>query len=210
MSCRVIWNKLCYLIHIIVRHIKHTANIADCTTCRKRTKCDDLTNMVTAIFFCYIINYKLSFFITEVDIKVRHRNTFRIKKSFKNQVVFQRIYICDTHTVCTQAGRTTATAWPYRNIVTAGIVDKIINYQIIIYKSHTADDTDFIIKSFSHFWCNITISSHKSITTKLFKENLIRTAIRRSVNRQFCFAELVIKIAFIRNFHCIFASLRNV
>ena len=60
-----------------------------------RTKGNDLAYRVATILFGYILNDPVSTIHAEVDVEVGHRYPFRVKESFKQQVVFQRIKVGD-------------------------------------------------------------------------------------------------------------------
>ncbi|MNF08128.1 hypothetical protein D3C80_2084630 [compost metagenome] len=49
--------------------------------------------MLPAVFLDHISDNLITALIAEVDINIRHRNPFRIKKTLKEQVIFQRIHI---------------------------------------------------------------------------------------------------------------------
>ena len=49
--------------------------------------------MVKTVFVLHIFNGFVAVFLTEIDVEIRHVNTFRIKKTFKQQIQFQRIKV---------------------------------------------------------------------------------------------------------------------
>lgn len=55
--------------------------------------------MVSPIFMHYIVNYFLSALVTEINIKIRHTDPFRIEKPFKQKVIPDRIDPCNSNAI---------------------------------------------------------------------------------------------------------------
>ena len=72
------WNGFCHLVHLLIIHSQHPADITHTAAGCHRTKGNDLCYPLLAIFADNIIDDFLTTFITEVNIKVRHADTFWI------------------------------------------------------------------------------------------------------------------------------------
>ena len=92
-------NQLGHLIHVLVRHTHHAADITHGGTGGHSAKGHDLCHMVTAILAVDVINHFLAALVTKVNVKVRHRDTFRVQEAFKNQIVPDGVYVGDADAV---------------------------------------------------------------------------------------------------------------
>ena len=71
-------NRLGDRIHIGIRHIKNPADITDHSSCRHRTKGDDLRHMISAVFAGYIIDDLLPSLIAKIHVDIGHGHTLRV------------------------------------------------------------------------------------------------------------------------------------
>ena len=84
-------NKLCNRIYCRIRNFKHPSDISDCTSCRHCTERNYLCNMIFAVFTHNIVDNLSPAFLTKIDIKIGHTDSFGIEKSFKKKIVLYRI-----------------------------------------------------------------------------------------------------------------------
>ena len=87
-----IGHKFRYRVYLCIRNRHRPAYIPDSASGRHGAEGDDLRHMVGTIFCYYIVNDLLAFFITEINIKIRHRYPLRIQKALKEQMVADRVY----------------------------------------------------------------------------------------------------------------------
>ena len=100
------WYFLCKHISCLIRQTHCSCHISHCLLCRKRAKGRNLRHMVRAVFLHNVVNDTLSAFHAEIYIKVRHGNSFWIKKTFKKQIIFQRVYTRYAYAISTQTSCT--------------------------------------------------------------------------------------------------------
>ena len=100
------WYFLCKHISCLIRQTHCSCHISHCLLCRKRAKGRYLCNVVRAVFLHNVINNTLSAFHAEIYIKVRHGNSFGIEKTFKKQIIFQRVYTRYAYAISTQTSCT--------------------------------------------------------------------------------------------------------
>ena len=65
-----------------------------------------------AVQFTGVLDDSLAVIEVHINIKIRHGNAFRIKKTLKNQIEYERIDVRNCHAVCnkrTCAGTTSRT-----------------------------------------------------------------------------------------------------
>ena len=78
-----------------VRMPQNAAYVADHRFRRHRTEGDNLRYRITTVHVCHVFDNLIAFLHTEVNVKVRHGDTFRVKETFEQQVKFQRIEVGD-------------------------------------------------------------------------------------------------------------------
>ncbi|MNS76001.1 hypothetical protein D3C72_1095340 [compost metagenome] len=89
------WHQFGDAIDKTVRMAEHAAHVADNRFRRHRTKGNNLRYRVTTVHVRDVLNHLVAFLHAEVNVEVGHRNTFRVKETFKQQVEFQRIEVGD-------------------------------------------------------------------------------------------------------------------
>ena len=87
------WNEFCNNVNLVVRHIKNTANVPDCTPCRHSTEGNYLSHARLSVFTYNVINYLFSSSIRKVYVKVRHTDSLGVKKSLESKIIFKRVNI---------------------------------------------------------------------------------------------------------------------
>ena len=97
---QVIRHKLCDGINLRIRHCQSSADISYSTSRRHCSECNYLCHMVRAIFSYDIIYNFLSPVFTEIHIKIRHTYSFWVKKSLKEQIIFNWVYSCNSYAIC--------------------------------------------------------------------------------------------------------------
>ncbi|CQB92688.1 Uncharacterised protein [Salmonella enterica subsp. enterica serovar Typhimurium str. DT104] len=100
-----------------VRMPQHAAHIADNGFRRHRTEGDNLRYRITPVHICDVFNHLVAFLHTEVNVEVRHRDTFRVQETFEQQVKFQRIKVGNFQRVGHQRTSPGTTSRPYRHAV---------------------------------------------------------------------------------------------
>ena len=76
-----------------IGHLQHTGHVTNHRFGLQLTVGNNLRHMVKTVFVLHIFNGFVAVFLTEIDVEIRHVNTFRIKKTFKQQIQFQRIKV---------------------------------------------------------------------------------------------------------------------
>ena len=74
---------------------KHAAHVANNRFRRHRTEGDNLRYRIATVHVRHMFDNLVTFLHTEVNVEVRHGDTFRVKETFEQQVKFQRIEIGD-------------------------------------------------------------------------------------------------------------------
>ena len=128
------------LVDLPQRHFQNTANIAHHPTRQKRAERDDLRDAIHAIPLANIGDDFVTAILAEVDIEIRHRNTFRIQKPLEQQIEAQRIQIGDGQRIGDQRPCTRAAPRPHRNALRFGPFDKIGNDEEISGELHIDDN----------------------------------------------------------------------
>ena len=104
-------------IHIGIGQIHHPAHIPDHAFCRQGTKGNDLNHLLRPIFTAYIVYDLLPSFVAEVNINIRHGDTFRIQKTLKQKIIPDGIDVGDLQRIGNNASRCRSTARPHHDPV---------------------------------------------------------------------------------------------
>ena len=194
-------NQLGHLIHVLVRHTHHAADIAHGGTGGHSSKGHDLCHMVTAILAVDVINHFLAALVTKVNVKVRHRDTFRVQEAFKNQTVADGVNVRNTDTIGRQAARTGAAAGADRDIAAFGVIDKVIHDEVIVGVPHLFNHANLVFQAFTQGIRYLAgVAAFQALITELFKVFLVFHAVRSFEIRELGIAKHKVKVALFCNF----------
>ena len=130
-----------------VRVTQHAAHIADDRFRRHGTEGDDLRYRIAAIHVRHVLNNLVAFLHAEIDVEVGHRDTFRVKETFEQQVEFQRIKIGDLQRVGHQRAGAGTAARANRHAVILRPLDKLHDDQEVAREPHLVDNLQFNIQT---------------------------------------------------------------
>src|SRR5699024_12612836 len=82
-------------LQLLICQPEHTPDVPGRHLRTESTVGYDVRDVHCAVFIYEVIDNFVPPGIFEVDIYIRHRHTFRIEKTFEQQVVFKRIYLCN-------------------------------------------------------------------------------------------------------------------
>ena len=80
-------------IHKAIRLSQYAPNISNHRFCRHGSEGNNLRYRAAPIHFSDVFNHAVAPVHTEVHVKIRHGNPFRIEETLKKQIEFQRIQI---------------------------------------------------------------------------------------------------------------------
>ena len=136
---QLIRNHLRDRIDLCIRHIQHTADIADDTARRQCTECDDLYNAVLAVFSRYIVDDLRAAFEAEIHVDIRHGNSFRVQETLEQELVPHRIQLCDAKGVGNNTSGRRSSSRSDHDVVVARKFDEIPHDQEVIDVTHRFD-----------------------------------------------------------------------
>ena len=130
----------------IVRQVQRTSYITNHAFCRHRTECDNLYNLIRAIFLTYIVDNLLPALIAKININIRHRYTLRIEKTLKKKTIAYRVNVRNLQTIRNNGAGCASAPRTYGNAVLTRPVNKIPNNQEVVHISHILYDIQLIVK----------------------------------------------------------------
>ena len=136
---QLIRNHLRDRIDLCIRHIQHTADIADDTARRQCTECDDLYNAVLAVFSRYIVDDLRAAFEAEIHVDIRHGNSFRVQETLEQELVPHRVQLCDAKGVGDNTSGRRSSSRSDHDVVIARKFDEIPHDQEVIDVTHRFD-----------------------------------------------------------------------
>ena len=183
-------------VHRAVGHVQNAAYVADGSTRRHRTEGHDLRHMVGAVLADHIVDDLLTALVTEIDVKVRHRDALRVQEAFKQQIVLDGVDIGDTYTVGRKASRTGAASRAHGDPLAFRIVDEIEHNQIIVDIPHAVNNGYLVVQPDAYILRHVrTVPPQQTVPAQLYKILFVVHAVRRHKIRQLCHAEFKIKAA---------------
>ena len=103
------------LVHLGQRNLLHTPHIGNGRLGRHRAVSDDVRHLFLAVFLCHPVQYALAAIIIEVHVNIGQRDTVGVEETLKQQVVFQRIQVCDFQAIGHHRTSRRTTSRPDRN-----------------------------------------------------------------------------------------------
>ncbi len=204
-------NELCNFVNVLIRHTERSPDVAYCRPRGKGSEGDYLCNVILAVFAVDVFDYLLSAFITEVYIKVRHRNAFRVKESLEKKMIFYRINIGDSYAVGADASRAGTPSGTDRNTNAFCVIDKIMDYKIIVNVAHAFDNSELIIQPVPKLLIRVfTVAAIKPFPAHTFKIFNVIPSVRNLKSRKLRVPEFKGHIAAVGNFLGIVNSFRNI
>ena len=164
--CRDFFHPVCRLS---VRHVKHARDVLYDSLCRHRGIRDNLRNVVFTVLFDAIIYDFLSSDKAEVHVEVRHRNALFAQKSFKEQVVFERIDVGDAYAV--RNDRSAAASAP-RSDGNSHLLRRMYvvpHDKEVSVKSALVDDAEFVFETFCDLVIDVSVFSLHAFVCKVAK-----------------------------------------
>ncbi len=128
----------------MVRDTEHSADITHGGSRLERVESDYLRDILTAVALYDIILDLLSSLDTEINIEIGHTHSFGIEKSFKKQIVSERVYAGYPYTVRAKASGSRTSSGTYGDILLFRKIHKIPYDQEVIGIPHLRYDFKFI------------------------------------------------------------------
>ena len=164
---QLIRNHLRDRIDLCIRHIQHTADIADDTARRQCTECDDLYNAVLAVFSRYIVDDLRAAFEAEIHVDIRHGNSFRVQKTLEQELVPHRVQLCDAKGVGNNTSGRRSSSRSDHDVVVARKFDEIPHDQEVIDVTHRFDRIKLVFQPRFQFIRRRVIPFLEAVVTEL-------------------------------------------
>ncbi len=190
---------------LVTKSVRHSHCPTDITNCRARchgSESNDVRDVVPTIFFSTIGKNVISTIIGEVHINVRHRNTFGIEKSLKEQTVFDRVDVRDTHEIRHERPCCGPTSRSNNDTVVSGPVDEVLYDKEVFRVSHFFNNGKLILEALSIFWCDSSVETFfHAFLGECPKRGHRRFAFGEGVVRKLDLSQCDLKIALVGNGH---------
>ena len=197
-------------VYVLIRHPHHTAHVPDGSPGGHGTEGHDLGHVIPTVFFVYVVDDFLPALIAKVHVKVGHGYAFRVQEAFENQVIADRVNVGDAHTVGGQTAGAGATARSYRDATGLGIVDEVIDDEIVVGVPHLGDDPDLVVKAVPQLLGDTAgIPALQTFAAELFEILLVFHSVRCFEIRQLGLAVMEIEAALLRDAVGIFTGFRH-
>ena len=207
-------------VNLLVVHVEHTADVSNHGLCAHGSECDDLAHCIHTIGTLHVLNGAITVVLTEVHVKVRHRNAFWIQEAFEQQSIMQRIQVRNAQRIGHKRTCTGPAAWPHCYTVSFRPIDKVLHDEEVAGKLHRRDCLELVVQAFDVFRTAsvslrlIRIQKLKTALQPLMRELhhvfVERHAFRGREQRQLRFLQNTVQIAALGNHHRVVDCLRDV
>ena len=126
---------------------KNAGNIFQNRTRRERAKGDDLRDRFFAVFLSNIVDNLLTLVVGEIDVDIRHTNAVRVKKTFEEQIVLQRVDACNSQGIRNNAPGSAPASRSNHHPHFTSSANKIGDDQKISSITHLPNDSKFMSDS---------------------------------------------------------------
>ena len=198
-------------IHLRVGQPHGTAHIPHGAPCQHGTEGDDLGDVVGAVFAHDIVDDLRAALVAEIHVKVRHRNTLGIEKALEQEVIFHRVDIGDADAVGRKAPRPGAAPRPDGDAVGLGVMDEIVDDEVVFHIAHAADGGKLVFQPVPVFLRGIfAVVADKSLPAQAAEVAFVILAVGGIEKRQPGVAEFKFDITPLGDFDGIFDGLGDV
>ena len=139
---RVLRHELAELVDLAVRHLQHTADVAQHSARLQGAEGDDLGDPVVPIPRLYVADDLVAPVLAEVDVEVRHRDALGVEKTLEQEAETDRIEVGDGERIGDERARPRTAARTDRNALLLRPLDEIGNDQEIARVFHLLDDAE--------------------------------------------------------------------
>ena len=146
-------DELCKAVGLGYRQLFDARHILDGALGSHGAVCYDVGYIWLAVFFGYVFEYLAAPVVIEIHVNIREGDTVGIKETFKQQVVFQRVNLCDAQAVGHHraGGRTTAGADGDAQFL-APDADEVLHDEEVARETHGLHDVQFEVYSVGDFF----------------------------------------------------------
>ena len=186
-------------VHVVVRDVERTADVADRAARSHRAEGDDLRDTVFAVLPRDVLDDLGTADVAEVDVDIRHRDALRVKEAFEIQRIMDGVEVGDAETVGNDRACRRTAARADRNALTLGVADEVGNDEEIIDKAHLGDHVDLVLQTPAHRAVIVRIAPRKALIAQLLKVFKRGIALRNVEFGQVVLAELKVDLTPLRD-----------
>src|SRR5579872_1862698 len=139
-------DELCDPVHIRERHAKSAPHIAHSCPRTNRPERDDLGDALAPVLLPDVAKHLISPIVGEVQVHVRHGNSFRIEEPLEGKSVADRVDIRHKQAVRHEAARGAPSAGPDRDPALAREAHHVVDQQAVVDEPGLDDDGEFVLQ----------------------------------------------------------------
>ena len=217
---RLLRNEFGEAVHLVITHVQNAAYVTHNSLGAHSAESDDLAYGVRPVDALHVLNRAVTVMLTEVHVKVRHRDALRIQEAFEQQPVMQGIEVRNTEAIRDKRSCARTTARPHRHTVTFGPVDEVLHDEEVPGELHRDDGLKFVIQTLHVFRAFgvtdllVRIEKREALFQPFLGELdhvVIKThAVRRRKDGELGFLQHTVQVTALRNHHGVFKGLRDV
>ena len=146
---RIFWNKSGNFWSYTRRITCNSSDIPDNSFCVHGSKSLDLWEVIFPIVFSFKSNNFILVTVVVIYVDIRHRYSFRIKESFKQKIIWNRVNVGNSETITHPAAGSGTASGTDQDSMRSSPHDGLSCVNKILSKSHLLNHTQFIFQVFS-------------------------------------------------------------
>jgi hypothetical protein len=214
---QLVGNELGDTVGVAVRHVQRTSHVANDGSRLNGAEGDDLGHtLLASVPVRYVLNHLVAVGHAEVHVDIRHRLTFQVQETFKQEVVRQGVDVGDPHGIGGQAAGSGTPPGTHRTSVAFTVLDEVGNDEKVSGETHLLNDVQLDFEAISVL--PLTVSHVRVDGTQLGKspfqpdaafilENLVHALSGFHMKqRKVMIAEFQFQVALVRDANAVFKS----
>ena len=205
---KLVRHLLGYRVHVVVRNVERTSDVAYRAPRRHRAEGDDLRDTILAVLARNVLDDLGTADVAEIDVDIRHGDALRVEEAFEIERIVDGVEVGDAEAVGNDGTRRRAASRADRNALTLGVADEVGNDEEVIDKAHLGNHVDFVLQALLYRAVVVRITPLEALVTQLLEVSERGIAFRDIELRQVILAELEIHAAPLRDFYRVRKRLR--
>ena len=185
-------------VHQSKRHAVHARHVLYGALCLHRAQRQYLAHLFTSVLSHDVIYHFPAALVTKVHVKVGRGNTLRVQKSFKKQLIFERVHVCYAYGVSYYTAHAAAAPRAHGNALAFRVMNKIPHDKVIFGKAGLDYYPQLIFRSFAYFVRNNSVTLFQPLVSQPAQIFRRRGTVLRAEGRHKVLARYI-DVALVRN-----------
>ena len=123
----------------------------------------DLSDVILAVLLLHVPDHVTAPAVVEVDVDVRHLDTFGVQETLEHEVVTDRVEFGDAERVGHHRAGRASTSWSHADPLVLRPVNEVLHHQEVTVVPHVADGLEFVLRSLSYLRSHLVVALRKPL-----------------------------------------------